>query len=77
MSENQEIEMNQGFDPMAVLPVQGGRKAESVEPITRNLSTVDESIDGQSYFLGEVPQANLVDPCAFLPLNSEIGRAHV
>lgn len=71
MSENQEIEMNQGFDPMAVLPAQNGRNAEMVEPITRNLNNVDESIDGQSYFLGEVPQVHLVDPSAFLPLNSD------
>ncbi len=71
MSENQEIEMNQGLDPMATLPAQGGKKAEAIEPITRNLNSVDESLDSQSYFLGEVPQANLVDPCAFLPLNSD------
>jgi len=71
MSENQEIEMNQGFDPMVVVPAHEGMKADSVEPITRNLNHVDESIDGQSYFLGEVPQAHLVDPSAFLPLNSD------
>lgn len=71
MSESQEIEINQGFDPMAVLPAQEARKAEPVQPITQNLNSVDESIDGQSYFLGEVPQGFLVDPCAFLPLNSD------
>ncbi len=68
MSDMQEFEMNQGFDPMAVLP---GQKAEAGEPMTKNLNKVDETIDGQSYFLGEVPQAHLVDPCAFLPLNSD------
>lgn len=67
MSENQEIEMNQGFDPMMTLPA--GKTAG--EPTTQNLNNVDESIDGQSYFLGEVPQTHLVDPCAFLPLNSD------
>ncbi|MBX7066862.1 MAG: hypothetical protein K1X28_06505 [Parachlamydiales bacterium] len=68
MSDSQEVEINQGFDPM-VAPVENGKVAE--EPVTRNLNSVDESIDGQSYFLGEVPQAHLVDPCAFLPLNSD------
>lgn len=66
MSDSQELEINQGFDPM-VAPM--GNAAEV--PETRNLNSVDESIDGQSYFLGEVPQAHLVDPCAFLPLNSD------
>lgn len=70
MSENQEIEMNQGFDPMAVLPT-NGTNADKKEPMMKNLNSVDESIDSQSYFLGEVPQAHLVDPHAFLPLNSD------
>jgi len=30
-----------------------------------------QSLDGQTYLLGEVPQARLVDPQAFLPLNSD------
>lgn len=30
-----------------------------------------QSLDGQTYFLGEVPQARLLDPQAFLPLNSD------
>jgi len=59
---------NQGFDPMAALP---GYEGAAVEPATRNLSSIDETVDGQSYFLGEIPQAQLVDPCAFLPLNSD------
>ncbi len=70
MSENQEIEINQGFDPMAVLP-QGERKADGVGSVAPDLHSVDETIDSQSYFLGEVPQAHLIDPCAFLPLNSD------
>ncbi len=69
MSENQEFEMNQGLDPMAVLPPSGEMKAAKVA--STNLNNVDESVDGQSYFLGEVPQAHLVDPCAYLPLNSD------
>jgi hypothetical protein len=71
MSENQEIEMNRGFDPMAILPGHEGRTADVVEPVTRKLNNVDETIDAQSYFLGEVPQAHLVDPTAYLPLNSD------
>jgi hypothetical protein len=30
-----------------------------------------QSLDGQTYLLGEVPQARLMDPKAFLPLNSD------
>lgn len=71
MSDNQEIEINQGFDPMAVLPGNEGRKSGGTEPFTKNLHTVDETMDGQTYFLGEVPQAHLIDPRAFLPLNSD------
>jgi hypothetical protein len=40
-------------------------------PIQHNLKEIEESMDGQSYFLGEVPQHQLVDPQAFLPLNSD------
>ncbi len=69
MSDNQEVEMNQGLDPMATLPEEKAKMVE--EPTMQNINSVDESIDSQSYFLGEVPQANLVDPCAFLPLNSD------
>ncbi|MBU6383324.1 MAG: hypothetical protein KGR16_03305 [Verrucomicrobia bacterium] len=68
MSDSQEIEFNQGLDPLAA-PMESGKKFE--EPVTENLQSVDETIDGQSYFLGEVPQSHLVDPCAFLPLNSD------
>lgn len=72
MSENnQELEMNQGFDPMALLPGHAGESVAMGQPVTHNLNTVDETIDGQSYFLGEVPQAHLVDPRAYLPLNSD------
>lgn len=69
MSENQEFEMNQGLDPMAAFPDQG--QAAVAEPTTRNLNEISDSVDGQTYFLGEVPQAQLVDPSAFLPLNSD------
>jgi hypothetical protein len=72
MSENnQELEMNQGFDPMALLPGNAGESVAMGQPVTHNLNTVDETIDGQSYFIGEVPQAYLVDPRAYLPLNSD------
>jgi len=77
MSENQEFDMNQGFDPMAVLPQE--KKAETVAPSIHRLNSIEESIDSQAYFLGEVPQSHLVDPCAFLPLNSDhlIGSVNV
>jgi hypothetical protein len=65
MSDMQEL--NQGLDPMAAFPVSGEKKAEGLESI----KNIDETVDSQSYFLGEVPQAHLVDPCAFLPLNSD------
>ncbi len=48
--------------------VQEVRKAA---PIQHNLKEIEESLDGQSYFLGEVPQHQLVDPQAFLPMNSD------
>lgn len=67
----QEFEINQGNDPMALLPGKEGVKAQKIEPAERNLNTIDETIDGQSYFLGEVPQPNLMDPRAVLPLNSD------
>src|SRR3989344_1916328 len=74
MSENQEVEINQGFDSAAPISSQPQeeRVAEAIPPtVYKNIQIVDESIDSQSYFLGEVPQVNLVDPCAFLPLNSD------
>jgi len=52
-------------DSMAVLPNVGN------EPKTANLKELEESLDGQSYFLGEVPQTHQLDPNAFLPLNSD------
>lgn len=68
MSDNQEIELNEGFDPM-VAPLTGG--AQGAESLMQNISSVGETIDSQSYFRGEVPQMHLVDPSAFLPLNSD------
>jgi len=60
------------FDPMAILP-----KSES--QMSRTLDQIEGSLDGQSYFLGEVPQTWLADPKGFLPLNSDrlIGTANV
>jgi len=56
---------NSHFDSMAVLP-----QKEEKTPV-HSLNEIEESLDGQSYFLGEVPQSYLVDPQAFLPLNSD------
>ena len=56
------------FDPMAVLPAHDGQ--QKIEG-NKGLKEIDESLDGQSYFLGEVPQGYLADPQAFLPLNSD------
>ncbi len=73
MSENQEFsayraeDTNQGFDPMAVLPAHEEKKIEG----NTEIKDIDESLDGQSYFLGEVPQSYLADPQAFLALNSD------
>jgi hypothetical protein len=50
-----------GADSMAVLP----------EGAAHNLKEIEKSLDGQSYFLGEVPQLHLLDPRAYLPLNSD------
>ncbi len=45
---------------------------------THTLKEIEQSLDGQSYFLGEVPQNFLMDPHAYLPLNSDrlIGAAN-
>lgn len=75
MSENQEFEMNRGVNPEA--PISSEKKSEEMvaevmqQPPIKKLENIDESIDSQSYFLGEVPQTNQVDPSAFLPLNSD------
>ncbi len=77
MSDMQDLDStNEGhFDPMAVLPAQ----EEKAETRSYNLKDLDTNMDGQSYFLGEVPQVNLVDPQAFLPLNSDrlVGSVNV
>lgn len=57
-----------GFEPMAVLPASSEVKTEIK---TQNLKEIEDSLDGQSYFLGEVPQNHQFDPQAFLPLNSD------
>lgn len=61
------------FDPMAVLPAQEERSAKN------SMQEIEESLDGQSYFLGEVPQSYLVDPKVYLPLNSDrlVGSVNV
>lgn len=44
---------------------------EGIPAEKMSLKNIEETIDGQSYFLGEVPQAHLVDPEAYLPLNMD------
>lgn len=70
---NEEITMQDNrFDPMGVLPA----REEASSPSVRE---IEDTVDGQSYFLGEVPQSYLVDPKVFLPLNSDrlIGSVNV
>ena len=64
-NEESSSQDNSHFDPMAVLPAQEEQKQ------VKFLNEIGESLDGQSYFLGEVPQSFLVDPKGFLPLNSD------
>jgi len=80
MSEMQEFSAYQNdgsatehFDPMAVLPAH-----EEVAQVMPRSTEIEDTIDGQSYFLGEVPQSHLVDPKVFLPLNSDklVGSAN-
>lgn len=62
---NAEQNTNQeGFAQMAV------PATEKIEGNTE-IKDIDQSLDGQSYFLGEVPQSYLADPQAFLALNSD------
>lgn len=44
-----------------------GSKEKGINAIDHDF----QSLDGQTYLLGEVPQGRLVDPQAFLPLNSD------
>ncbi|MBF8263442.1 MAG: hypothetical protein HW387_1107 [Parachlamydiales bacterium] len=64
-NEESSSQENSHFDPMAVLP------AKEEKQSIQSLNEIEESLDGQSYFLGEVPQLFLVDPKGFLPLNSD------
>ena len=58
------------FDPMAVLPAHEENTATAQR--TSSMTTeIEETVDSQSYFLGEVPQSYLVDPKVYLPLNSD------
>lgn len=50
--------------PMAVF---SGEEKKTVH----SLNEIEKTLDGQSYFIGEVPQSFLVDPQGFLPLNSD------
>jgi hypothetical protein len=60
-----QTKQEERFDPVAALP------AQEMRATTYNLKDLEESMDGQSYFLGEVPQSFQNDPQAFLPLNSD------
>jgi hypothetical protein len=66
MSEEKQIESSRGLDPMAILSSQEQKGAE--QPGSHK---VDEAIEAQNHFLWEVPQAQIVDPRAALPLNSD------
>lgn len=63
-------------DSMAVLP---SKEETTTAPSHSVNQEVEETLDAQSYFLGEVPQSYMVDPKSFLPLNSDrlIGSANV
>jgi len=53
---------------------QGEGMLEQTAPnnlVQHNLKSIEASLDSQSYLLGEVPQHQLVDPRALLPLNSD------
>lgn len=66
MSENQEFEASVAPSFDAATPSNGIN-----ETLANKLKALDQTIESQSYFLGEVPQPNLVDPNAYLPLNSD------
>lgn len=49
-------------------------RSDFIAAVVANKNIVEHdlhSLDGQTYLLGEVPQAHLLDPKAFLPLNSD------
>lgn len=64
-----EDNKNQGtpVEPMA----EPSFSHENKELVSAAVHEISASLDGQSYFLGEVPQLYLADPHAFLPLNSD------
>lgn len=71
MSDNQDVSAYRAENQNDQLDVQAvGSAQETVESI-HSLQEIEGSLDGQSYFLGEVPQQFMVDPQAFLPLNSD------
>src|SRR4051812_35201947 len=73
MSEAQEYPQSQEQVPDQILAL------PTEDPNVHNLKEISETLDSQSYFLGEVPQQYLVDPHAYLPLNSDrlIGSSNV
>lgn len=50
----------------------GEAAGESLDSVEQVLKAKQESVEEQSYSRGEVPQGNLLDPRAFLPLNSDL-----
>ncbi len=74
MSESQDFSAyNAEEDSMTVLPAQDKTADE-----TQSLQELSKTLDEQMYSAGEVPQHYMVDPQAFLPLNSDrlIGDAN-
>jgi len=78
MSEDNGFEVNEGFDSMGVLPEQGNQKGDVVSPYVPG-HLVDESESSHSYSRDEAPPEHLMDPSAFLPLNSDrlIGSVNI
>ncbi|MES2273937.1 MAG: hypothetical protein V4487_07075 [Chlamydiota bacterium] len=67
------------FSPKGAMSIDSEENKSEMRVETHNLKKLEESLDGQSYFLGEVPQSFLCDPQAFVPLNSDqlIGSSNV
>jgi hypothetical protein len=71
MSDSQDMSAykaeNINEESQAVYSAQDQTTIKSIH----SLQEIGESLDGPSYFLGEVPQQFMVDPQAYLPLNSD------
>lgn len=74
MSEMEEFSMQDHvLDPMVAMPTQ------DIGSNAHTLKEIGETLDAQSYLAGEVPQQHLLDPTAWLPLNSDrlVGSVNV